>query len=335
MAHLKFRLTLESALRFSKERSNRDENGRIYISGTMLKGAIRNSLYHLVVAGKAHHSIEDKLLGAITNEVAKAAAISISPALTEDAIEVETRVMAPFDKLTRTTNPGKLFFFEVIPKGTVFKGIVRSRIPENTPEDMALRLAMLSVRNVGADTSRGYGACKVELCEDNTKTELLYDIDAAKASNHLIKRAKLWIPDLENELICYFARNPEEMRLLSPRSFEELVAALFRREGFSVQLTPQSRDGGYDILAVRHNKLTGNETFLVECKRYAEQKRVGIAIIRNLMGVLQFENATKGIIATTGFFSSEARRKAETISTRLVLHDYDFLKGWLNQMSGT
>ncbi|WP_419662063.1 restriction endonuclease [Desulfosarcina variabilis] len=122
---------------------------------------------------------------------------------------------------------------------------------------------------------------------------------------------------------------------MPPRAFEQLVAALFRKEGFDVKLIPESRDGGYDILAVRHNKYTGNETFLIECKRYAENRRVGIDVIRNLIGVMQFENATKGIIATTTSFSSDARQRAETFSSRLALHYYEFIKHWLHDVSAS
>jgi restriction system protein len=133
-------------------------------------------------------------------------------------------------------------------------------------------------------------------------------------------------------MINYFAKNPEKMKEMNPRKFEELVAAIFRNQGFGVALTPQTRDGGYDILAVKHDKFTGNEHYLIECKRYAEHNRIGVGVVRSLMGVLQMNNATKGIIATTSFFTRDAEKLALNHSSRLMLHDYDAIKGWLAEI---
>ncbi len=47
----------------------------------------------------------------------------------------------------------------------------------------------------------------------------------------------------------YLSENPEFLYDLSPRDFEELVAELFVREGYNVQLTKKTRDQGVDIYA--------------------------------------------------------------------------------------
>ena len=51
----------------------------------------------------------------------------------------------------------------------------------------------------------------------------------------------------EADLIEHFALNPEEMREMPHRKFEELIAEIFSRFGYDVELTKQTRDGGTDI----------------------------------------------------------------------------------------
>jgi hypothetical protein len=49
---------------------------------------------------------------------------------------------------------------------------------------------------------------------------------------------------INDDLIAHIRRHPELMREISPRRLEELVAELLHRRGYSVELTPQSRDWG-------------------------------------------------------------------------------------------
>ena len=113
------------------------------------------------------------------------------------------------------------------------------------------------------------------------------------------------------------------MREMPPRAFEILVAAVFRNHGFDVELTPQTNDGGLDCIAVRNDPLTGLNYYLIECKRYAEDNHVGVGIVRALYGVLADQSATKGIVATTSFFTRGAKEFAQRNSTRLALVDFD------------
>ncbi|MGH7130667.1 MAG: restriction endonuclease [Phycisphaerales bacterium] len=121
------------------------------------------------------------------------------------------------------------------------------------------------------------------------------------------------------------------MHGLHPRRFEELVAELLDREGFEVQLTPESRDGGKDIYAVQSNAL-GRFLFVVECKRYALGKPVGIEFVQRLAGVVDGMRANAGIIATTSRFTRPAIECQERdYRTIISLRDYTHLQQWLNR----
>lgn len=110
---------------------------------------------------------------------------------------------------------------------------------------------------------------------------------------------------------------------LSFRGFEHIVEHLYAAMKFNTQLTPSSKDGGRDIIAA--SSVTGQRArLLVECKRY--QGRIGVRIIRELLGVVATERANKGVLVTTADFTRGARQledddpRIELISgSRLVL----------------
>lgn len=135
--------------------------------------------------------------------------------------------------------------------------------------------------------------------------------------------------DVEREVLAYFGRHPELLHSLPPRKFEELIASVFRQNGFSVELTPETRDGGIDIIAIQKSELTGGSLLLIECKRYLPHNTVGIGIVQRLLGAVEQHKATKGIVVTTSSFTKDAMLVAESAHHRLVLNEYSKLTSWL------
>lgn len=95
---------------------------------------------------------------------------------------------------------------------------------------------------------------------------------------------------------------------LPPNGFERLCQRLLRESGFTqVIVTGQSNDGGID----GHGTLQINPLLsfkvLFQCKRYA--KSVSPSHVRDFRGAMA-GRADKGIILTTGTFTTEARREA-------------------------
>jgi hypothetical protein len=136
------------------------------------------------------------------------------------------------------------------------------------------------------------------------------------------------IEEINGELISYLARHPELMYDLNPRKFEELVAALLQNQGFSPTVTPKTRDGGKDIIATRSDAF-GEHIYLVECKRYAPDKKVGVQQVRSIHGVARSEGATKGILVTTSSFTANAIEFAMPHKYDLMLADFEVLKKWI------
>ncbi len=116
--------------------------------------------------------------------------------------------------------------------------------------------------------------------------------------------------------------NADILTTLPPRAFEEFVAAMFHSLGFGVELTSVSRDGGADVIAMKSPApgLSPLKT-IIECKRYAPPNKVGVAIVRQLFGVMQACGAAQGIIVTTSYFTKEAKHFASGHPIDLIDRD--------------
>lgn len=140
---------------------------------------------------------------------------------------------------------------------------------------------------------------------------------------------RVTIEEINDELVSCLAANPHLMRDMKPRKFEELVAAMFRNQGFDVTLTPRSCDGGVDVIAIQKGFI-GTAMVLIECKRYSESNKVGVEIVRGLYGVVEKRQASLGIVATTSYFTRGATEFCQEIPYRLDLADFDVLSAKLN-----
>lgn len=104
---------------------------------------------------------------------------------------------------------------------------------------------------------------------------------------------------------------------VGPREFEELVADLYARMGFRTELTPQSRDGGVDVIARRRSDV-GEDHLIIQCKHYPDGT-AGEQVVRDLVGALQeHRQATHAVLVTSGRFSAGAVRLAERHRITLV-----------------
>ena len=123
------------------------------------------------------------------------------------------------------------------------------------------------------------------------------------------------------EIYRYIAEHPNYLHEMPPRKFEELIAHLFEDYGWEVDLTAPTKDGGYDILAVRRDLPTSLKV-LVEVKRYTPDYSVGVAIVRALYGLRTLHSASQVILATSSHISRDAKREFE----RVVPWELDFIE---------
>jgi len=127
--------------------------------------------------------------------------------------------------------------------------------------------------------------------------------------------------------------DPTLLHRLTPREFEQLVAELLHRQGYEVELTPLSKDGGKDVY-VAHKSGLGSALYVVQAKKYRADRPVGIGVVRELYGVVQAEHLTGGIVATTSYFTKGAVDFQESVQYQMSLTDYHKLREWLASALG-
>lgn len=101
----------------------------------------------------------------------------------------------------------------------------------------------------------------------------------------------------------------ECVRSMPPDAFERLSQRLLRESGFiQVEVTGRSNDGGIDGKGVV--RVGGLISFhmIFQCKRF--KGSVGSSVIRDFRGAM-VGRADKGLLITTGSFTTEARREAQ------------------------
>jgi len=95
---------------------------------------------------------------------------------------------------------------------------------------------------------------------------------------------------------------------LSPNGFERLCQRLLRESGFeSVSVIGRSGDGGLDGIGVLEVNPFVSFKVLFQCKRYTGS--ITPSQVRDFRGAMM-GRADKGIILTTGTFTSDARKEA-------------------------
>ncbi|WP_224962801.1 restriction endonuclease [Geomonas subterranea] len=176
-----------------------------------------------------------------------------------------------------------------------------------------------------------------ELIKGFSENEIYYGNDIysfdAETKLYLLEEKKI-ITNLESGtdlLIKAIAQDPELIRSIDPRRYEELIALIFSRKGFIVELTKQTRDGGRDIIAVRSD-LGIPSKYIIECKRYSATNLISVDLVRNLYGVQMQEGANKSILATTSYFTPDAKKFASAKNTTewaMALKDYDDIISWV------
>lgn len=78
---------------------------------------------------------------------------------------------------------------------------------------------------------------------------------------------------------------------ISPQEFEDIVIELFRRLGYEVYPTPYSGDKGKDAIVFK-----SGVKYLIECKRYRKNRKVGRPELQKFFGAINEEKANGGFL---------------------------------------
>lgn len=135
---------------------------------------------------------------------------------------------------------------------------------------------------------------------------------------------------MDHEIFTRIRENPCALDELSARQFEELVAELLAFFGWEVSLTTRSRDGGYDILGITRDP-TGLETsWIVECKHFRRDRKVGVHVARSLYGIAQDLGVHQALLATSSFVTRDTQLFTSR-TNRVQIVDRDRLLSWVTR----
>lgn len=109
------------------------------------------------------------------------------------------------------------------------------------------------------------------------------------------------------------AKSADALEGMSWREFELLVGEAFRLLDYRVtEIGGGGPDGGVDLVLTK-----GGEKFFVQCKQW-KAYMVGVAVVRELYGVMAAKGATGGFVVTSGRFSADAKDFAQGRNIQLI-----------------
>jgi len=111
-------------------------------------------------------------------------------------------------------------------------------------------------------------------------------------------------------------QDPSSLASMPYRAFEELIAEIYRRLGFQVEVKTNGADRGMDILA---EMTVGSVSFplMIECKQVPFGKRVGLAEVMRLYGIKTLHKGVKVILITTGALTADAKRFVQSHASEI------------------
>jgi restriction system protein len=116
---------------------------------------------------------------------------------------------------------------------------------------------------------------------------------------------------------------------LSFRDFEFLVGELLASEGWDVEVTQPTRDGGIDIVASREDEILGKIKSVWQAKKQRLSNKVGLSTVRELSGIRDELKATKAMVVTTSSLTKDAISWIQRDIYRLGYLDSEDMHKWL------
>lgn len=147
------------------------------------------------------------------------------------------------------------------------------------------------------------------------------------------KSSIITLSPINDKVLEYLSQNPRAFYQLEDRDFEFVMAEIYRKLGYKVETTQQTRDGGKDLI-IRKPEILGDFIYYVECKKYAAERHIGVGIVRNLVGTVSTDRVNGGILATTSFFTKNACKYVldNKLDCQIKMHDYNTIRNLLNQV---
>jgi len=160
-------------------------------------------------------------------------------------------------------------------------------------------------------------------------------------TNKVIPETQLWHPG-DSPSPLWIAEAPSYLLLASEmlregrmlaemgwRDFEKLVGALLETNGWKIQITRGSKDGGIDVMAMRQDPEIGEIKSVWQAKKYRPSNKVRLSQVRELTAVREETRATKAMIVTTSALTRDAIEWIRRDTFRLGFKNQTDLARWI------
>lgn len=141
------------------------------------------------------------------------------------------------------------------------------------------------------------------------------EVDPTKDSSAALIRAGVRV--MSRFLASEIARNPDALFELEWRDLERTVAEVFEGLGFTVVLTPSSKDGGKDLI-LEYDYDGRRRVYIVEVKHWRQGKRVGGDVVRKFVNVIVRERRDGGLLLSTSGYSRSAFEHRTRLDRQLL-----------------
>ncbi len=143
----------------------------------------------------------------------------------------------------------------------------------------------------------------------------------------LAEEVQLILAETSGRFAKMIAKNPNVLDELEWRDIERVMAEVFAGIGFSVELTPGSKDGGKDIV-LQCTVKGKRRDYIVELKHWRSQQRVGGGHLRNFLKVIVKEQRNAGLfLSTYGYCDNAFEQLSEIERKKLRFGDQSKIIG--------
>ena len=180
-----------------------------------------------------------------------------------------------------------------------------------------------------------YNASDDELDVNATNKKVIAEIFQSDSEKNIHNEESpiITLSPINDQVLKYLSENPESFYQLTDNDFEIVMAEIYSKLGYDVTRTKATRDGGKDLI-IRIPEILGDFIYYVECKKYNPKRPIGVGIIRSLVGTVNTDRVNGGILATTSFFSRDAKNFIldNKWNCQIKTHDYNVIKDLLSQV---
>ena len=216
-----------------------------------------------------------------------------------------------------------------IPEGAepLIKPLIRDKIEETLGKDYTS-----CIREFGDNTYESIIKRILEGRNESLFYKLMaeqYDQFTARIvnlSDDLISSVKI----INEEFMIWLKTHEKQSSKIHSDAFEQITGEILSSHGFEIQFTGRIKNLSADLIAIEKYENGEEVKYLIECKRYKESNKVGVAILNQVVGASYIEQTSHAMLVTTSSFTSNALRKSAKLEDfRLDLHDGQKVMEWL------